>query len=206
MRIAILGTGRVGRAIAEGLSHTSHEVRFGSRDPSRAGGPAGMKIEPMKNAVEWAEAAILAVPFSAVKETIESIGPGSFKGKTVVDVTNAISASMDLAVGFTTSGAEELAKLIPDATVVKAFNTIFARNMSTGRIGNQALTLAVAGDDLDAKATVIQIGRDIGFEPVDSGPLKAARYLEPMGLHVISLGLGQKLGTSIGYRLVRGPD
>ncbi len=205
MKVAILGTGRVGKAIAKGLSKTKHEVTFGSRDPSHADVPPGMKVETLTKAAQWAEAAILAVPFSAVKTTVESVGPGNLRGKTVVDPTNVLAPSGDLALGFSTSGAEELARLVPEANVVKAFNTIFAKNMSSGHVAGQALTLAVAGDDPKAKAAVMTLGRDIGFEPVDAGPLKAARYLEPLGKHIISLAFDQKLGTDIGYRLVRGP-
>ncbi len=159
----------------------------------------------MAKAAAWAEAAILAVPFSAVKEAVQAAGPGNLRGKTFVDATNVISPTGELALGFNTSGAEELAKLVPDAKVVKAFNTIFSKNMSSGQVAGQALTLPVAGDDAQAKAAVMALGRDIGFEPVDAGSLRAARYLEPMGMHLISLGLAQKMGTDIGYRLVRGP-
>ncbi len=203
MKVAILGTGKVGKAIAKGLSK-KHEVTFGSRDPSKADVPPGAKVDTMAKAAAWSEAAILAVPFSAIQEAIRAAGPGNLRGKTVVDPTNVIAPSGELALGFTTSGAEELAKLVPDANVVKAFNTIFAKNMSTGHVGGQALTLPVAGNDAKAKAAVMTLGRDLGFDPVDAGPLKAARYLEPMGMHMISLGLAQKMGTDIGYRLVRG--
>lgn len=205
VKVAVLGTGRVGTAIAKGLSKTSHEVTFGSRDPSRADVPPGMKVETMSKAAEWAEAAILAVPFSAIQATIRAAGPGNLRGKTVVDPTNVISPTGELALGFDTSGAEELAKLVPDAMVVKAFNTIFSKNMASGHVAGQALTLPVAGDDPAAKAAVMGLARDIGFEPVDAGPLKSARYLEPMAMHLMSMAFGQKLGTDIGYRLVRGP-
>jgi 8-hydroxy-5-deazaflavin:NADPH oxidoreductase len=87
--------------------------------------------------------------------------------------------------------------------VVKAFNTVFAQNQSTGRVGQETLTLFVAGDNVRAKRLVIQLGKDIGFEPVDAGPLKTARYLEPMAMLMINLGYGLGLGTCIGYRLAK---
>jgi hypothetical protein len=87
---------------------------------------------------------------------------------------------------------------------VKAFNTVFAQNQSTGRIGDAQLTLFVASDDEKAKQIVMQLGRDIGFDPVDAGPLKAARHLESMGVFMISLGITQKMGTKIGYKLIKG--
>jgi len=151
----------------------------------------------------WGEVVVLAVPFHAVKETVLAIGPASLKGKVLVDATNVIGPSGDLAVGFTTSGAEELAKLTPGARVVKAFNTVLAQNMATGKIGNEQLTLFVAGDDLTAKEAVLSLARDIGFDSVDAGPLRCARYLEPMAMEQITLAYLLKMGPSIGFRLAR---
>jgi predicted dinucleotide-binding enzyme len=111
---------------------------------------------------------------------------------------------MNLAIGFSTSAAEELQKKLPKARVVKAFNTVFAQNQSTGRLGNEQLTLFVASDDAKAKQSVMQLGRDIGFDPADAGPLKSARYLEPMAMLLINLGYVLGMGTKIGYKLVKG--
>jgi predicted dinucleotide-binding enzyme len=119
-------------------------------------------------------------------------------------VTNAIVDNMNLAIGFSTSAAEELQKKLPKAFVVKAFNTVFAANQSTGRVGTEQLTLFVAGDDAKAKQTIMQLGRDFGFDPVDAVPPKSARFLEPMAMLLINLGYGRGMGTKIGYKLVRG--
>jgi len=124
--------------------------------------------------------------------------------KIVIDVTNCLDTHGDLAIGFRTSGAEELQKELPLARVVKAFNTVFAQNQSTGRIGDARLAAFVAGDSVEAKEKVMSLASEIGFEPVDCGPLKSARYLEPMGMQLIQLGYGMLMGPSIGYRLVRG--
>ncbi len=191
MKIAVIGKGRVGSAIAAGL-RPKHEIRFGHRDPG----------EPVFEAAMWGEVIVLAVPYEAARSVAKAIGSAA-DGKTVVDVSNAVTESMELAVGFTTSAAEELQRMLPKARVVKAFNTVFAGNQSTGKIGDERLTFFVAGDDREAKQTVLQFGADIGFDPVDAGPLKNARYLEPMGLFMINLGLVLKLGTKIGYKLVR---
>lgn len=203
MRVGIIGTGKVGQAIAAGVSKTGHEVRFGSRNAERAAATGPVKTESVREMADWAEILVLAVPFSAVPETVRTLDPGTLDGKVLVDVTNALSPSMDLALGFTTSGAEELAKLAPGAKVVKAFNTVFARYMSTGKAAGEPVALFVAGDDAAAKASVMRLGREIGFEPVDAGPLKASRYLEPMGVFQISLAFSQKMGTGIGYRFLR---
>jgi len=76
-------------------------------------------------------------------------------------------------------------------------------NQSTGRLGEEQLTLFVAGDDFEAKKLVMALGEDIGFNSVDAGPLRNARFLEPMGMLMINLGLALGMGTKIGYKLVR---
>jgi predicted dinucleotide-binding enzyme len=193
MKIGIIGKGNVGTAIAKGLSRAGHEIKFGHRGPN----------EPVAEAAKWGEVIILAVPHDAAADVAKAVGSAA-DGKTVIDVSNAVTGNMELALGFTTSAAEEIQKMLPKAHVVKAFNTVFAQNQSAGKIGDEQLTLFVAGDDAKAKQTVMRLGADIGFEPVDGGPLKAARYLEPMGMFMINLGYGLGMGTSIGFRLVKG--
>jgi predicted dinucleotide-binding enzyme len=193
MKIGIIGKGNVGTAIAAGLTGKGHLVKHGHRDPK----------ESVADAAKWTEVIILAVPYESVKDAAKEIGSFADE-KVLLDVTNAIGKNMDLAIGFSTSAAEELQRKLPKARVVKAFNTVFAQNQSTGRIGNEQLTLFVAGDDAKAKQTVMQLGRDIGFDSVDAGPLKSARYLEPMAMLLMNLGYGLGMGAKIGYKFVRG--
>jgi predicted dinucleotide-binding enzyme len=189
LKVAIIGKGHVGSAIANGLSG-KHEVKFGHRNPK----------ESIAEAARWSELIIVAVPHHALPDTVKKLG-ATADGKVVLDVTNAIGENGDLAVGFSTSAAEELQKQLPKTRVVKAFNTVFAQNQSTGKVGAEALTLFVAGDDKKGKQAVMKLGQDIGFEPVDVGPLKAARYLEPMAMLIINLAYGLGMGTCMGYRL-----
>jgi predicted dinucleotide-binding enzyme len=194
MKIAIIGKGNVGSALAEGLRRSAqkHEIRFASRDVR----------EPIRGAVEWSDVVILAVPWSAHQSVVNE-GGESFDGKTVVDVSNVLGPSFELAVGFTTSGAEELQKMMPKAKIVKAFNTVFAQNMSSGRLNGEPLSAFLAGDDPAAKDRVREIGEDIGFDIIDAGPLRSARLLEPVGMLNITLGYGLKMGTNIGFVLKR---
>jgi predicted dinucleotide-binding enzyme len=145
---------------------------------------------------------VLAVPYGALDEALRELDD-SVAGKTLVDVTNALTPDFQLALGFTTSGAEELQKKAPRAKVVKAFNTVFAGTMSDGRVKGQTLTLFVAGDDSGAKEQVLALGRDIGFDAVDAGPLKNARWLEALGYFNIQLGYTLKMGAEMGIKLVR---
>jgi predicted dinucleotide-binding enzyme len=143
------------------------------------------------------------VPFGALDDVAANIAP-VVAGKTVIDVTNALTEDMNLALGYSTSGAEELQKKLPGARVVKAFNTQFAQHMDSGRLGEQRLTVFAAGDDAAAKREVLEVAGAIGFDAVDAGPLKNARLLEPMGFMNIQLGYVLGLGTQVGLRLVRG--
>jgi len=117
-------------------------------------------------------------------------------------LTGALTAELRLAVGFTMSAAGEIARKALRARVVKAFNTVFAQNMSTGKVKGEQLTLLVAGDDDAAKKTVLAMGSDIGFDPVDAGPLMNARWLEALAYLNIQLGFVLKMGPEIGVRLV----
>lgn len=192
MKIAIIGKGNVGTALCSGLNRAGHETKFGHRDPA----------EPVEDAAEWGEVIILGVPHENGDDAIEKIKPYA-DGKTVVDVMNAVGQDMDLGISCNTSTAEETQKKLPKAKVVKAFNTIFAKNQGTARVGDEKLTAFIAGNDSKAKQTVAQLSRDIGFDPVDCGPLKAARYLEAMGILIINLAYSYGMGPNIGYKLAK---
>ena len=141
------------------------------------------------------------MPFKAIDEVVQTLGAAA-DGKPVVDVTNVLGPNMNLALGFTTSGAEELQKKLPRSQVVKAFNTVFAARMDSGRLGEERLSAFVASDHTQAKKTVLELAKDIGFDPVDAGPLSNARVLEPMAVLNIHLGYTMKMGTDIGFKLL----
>jgi 8-hydroxy-5-deazaflavin:NADPH oxidoreductase len=191
-KVGIIGDGNVGSALARGLKRAGHDVRTVGND----------KIA-VRETASWAEIVLLAVPFAAIDDVIKEVA-SVVEGKPLVDVTNALDAKMSLALGFTTSGAEELQKKAPQARVVKAFNTQFAQHMDSGRLNDQRLTVFVAGDDTAAKNEVTELITAIGFEAVDAGPLVNARLLEPLGYLNIQLGYVLGLGTQVGLKLVRG--
>lgn len=204
MRVAIIGTGKVGSAQARGFSIAGHEVVMGSRNPSAFAGSKSFKVVTQREAVDWGELVVLAVPHDVMMEVIDGIGADRFNDKIVIDVSNILGPGMEWAMGFTSSGAEEIAKALKGAKVVKAFNTVFSPFQDKGRIGNERLTLFVAADDAKAKAAVMEYGRALGFDPVDAGPLSSARLLEPMGIQIIKLAFSHGLGANIGYKLVKG--
>jgi len=204
VKIGIIGTGQVGTALARGFSRIGEEVRLGSRNPSAVYPPPGVNVVSQREAVDWADMVVLAVKYVVVKEVIQSIGPGAFKGKIVLDVTNALTKERSWAVGFSTSVSEEIAGLLPGTRIVKAFNTVYAMWHDKGKICDEQLSLFVAGDDAEAKQTVMRLGAQIGFGPVDCGPQSSARYLEAMAYQLIFLDDRLHMGRAIGYRLVKG--
>ena len=191
MRISIIGDGNVGTALANGFKKAGHTVETVGNDQQR-----------IKELAASGEVIVLAVPFGALDEVAATIG-GAADGKPVVDVTNALLPNFQLAVGFTTSGAEELQKKLPTAKVVKAFNTVLSNAMETGQNSGTQLTAFVAGDDADAKNTVLELARGNGLDAVDAGPLANARLLEPMAFLQIQLAFMFGHGPNIGFKLAR---
>jgi predicted dinucleotide-binding enzyme len=189
-KVGIVGNGNVGGALRRGLERAGYQVRAVGKNPGE-----------VKDTGGWADVVILAVPYGAIDDAIAELG-NSIAGKTLVDVTNALTGDMQLASGCTTSGAEALQQKVGAAKVVKAFNTQFASHMDSGAVDGQQLTMFAAGDDPGARTQVIQMARDIGFDAVDAGPLQNARLLEPLGYFNIQLGYALGLGTEIGLKLV----
>lgn len=202
MRIAILGTGNMARGLATLFAKAGHAVTFGSREPAKAGQAAaelgnGIAGKGLAEAAAGAEAVVLAVPYGAAAATVAAAG--GLAGKTVIDITNPLTADYSaLAIGHTTSAAEEIQKAAPGARVVKAFNTIFASVLQAGgKAAGRPATVFIAGDDEAANKTVAGLAADAGFVPMQAGRLAAARSIEPLAFLNISLGYGLGLGTDI---------
>lgn len=191
MLVGIIGDGNVGSALQRGLSKAGHEAKAVGNDP-----------DAVRETARNAEIVFLAVPFGAVDDVVREVR-AEVEGKVIVDVTNALNPDYSLAVGFTSSGAEELQKKLPGSRVVKAFNTVFAQHMDRGSVKGEQLIVLAASDDPEAKKTVIELAKSMGFDAVDAGPLQNARLIEPFALQNISLGYMLGLGTEIGFRLVR---
>lgn len=190
-KVSIIGDGNVGSALRDGLRQKGYEAQAVGRDPER-----------VQALARDGDVVVLAVPFGERQNAIRAMGDG-LRGKVLVDVTNALTDEHDLAVEPTRgSGAEEVASWAEGARVVKAFNTVFAKHMATGKANGETLTLFVAGDDANAKDLVRDMGRDLGFDAVDAGPLRNARWIETLGFFHIELAK-QGLGPLVEFKLVR---
>ncbi len=205
MKIAIIGAGNVGQALAGGWRKAGHEIVFGVRNPigRKAELTALGDVVGAKDAAARAEVIVIAVPWTVIGDVTAEIATAAV-GKTVIDITNPIAPPYtDLAVAGFDSGAEQVARKLKQSRVVKAFNTVGAEVMADPRYPDGPAVLPVAGDDPRAKATALALARDLGFEPVDAGPLAMARYLEPFAMLWIKLALIQGLGRRFAFRLLQ---
>lgn len=192
LKVGIIGRGNVGSALGKGLAGAGYTVRA-----------TGKNAAEVAEVGRWADLVILAVPYGERRNAVEELGEG-VRDKPLVDATNAVEGNLEYAGSLERSGAEEVQGLARGAKVVKAFNTVFAQTMSTGKVGGERLALFAAGDDQEAKQTVLDLGAAIGFEPVDAGPLEHARWLEPLGYLNIALGYKAHHGPDSGFRYVHG--
>ena len=201
MRVAVIGTGNVGSVLADKLAHHGHDVVVAASSADSAE-EAARNVDcraagSPDEAAKEAEAIILAVPAAALSEVAAEIR-GDVAGKPVVDVSNGPNV-----VQAGESLAEALQRQLPQAHVVKAFNTAFATRMADPTNGDKPLDGFIAGDNPDAKQAVAALVRDVGFEPLDVGDLKNARVLEGMAWLNISLNMANNWPWQSGWRLER---
>lgn len=202
MNVTVIGAGNMGSALVKQLARAGHQVRVTARNPEKAqavaaANPGVTAVRP-GDAAAQAEVIILATGYGDAVAALKSAG--DLQGRIVVDITNPLTADyMGLTIGHATSAAEEIAKAVPEAEVVKAFNTVFAQVLAEGGdFGNgQTVPVFVAGDSERARQTVVALAKSMGFAGVDAGGLKNARYLEPLAGLNIYLGYGAGWGTSI---------
>jgi len=206
MNIGILGTGKMGSSLGKLWAAKGYKIMFGSRTLQKAktlaksiGQAEGGTIA---EAAKFGRVVLLATPWRAASETLKAAG--SLAGKVLIDCTNPPASDFaGLGGGHTTSAAEKIADWASGAKVVKAFNTIFWQNLGNPRFGSQNASLFYCGDEEEAKAVVAKLGQDLGFEPIDVGPLMNARYLESLAILWIELALGRGMGTDIAFKLIR---
>ncbi len=210
MRLGFIGSGKVGSALGAWAAKAGYEVPFTAKDENHAREAArkaghGAKALPLRDLVDESDLILLTLPYGEVKKALQPV-QAHLARKTVVDVTNPITPDhKSLLIGHTTSGAEEIAKVLDESYVVKAFNAVFAEVYASQnpKIDGQTISIILAGDDTEAKQEVKELIVKLGFDAVDAGPLQSARYLEPLSLLNIHLGRVEGLGTEIGFALLR---
>ncbi len=210
MKVGILGSGLMGGKLGTIFARAGHEVVFSyarhkdklERLAREAGGTA--RAGTPKEAAEGADALLLAVHWSRFDDVLHQAG--DLSGKLIVTCSLPMSADdSGLVLGLTTSGAEELAKKVPQARVVSAFNTVPSEvlfGVYEARLEGRP-SLVYCGDDAGSKEIAAGLIRDAGFEPVDAGPLRIARYTEPFALLVAQLAYEGDAGPELAYRFER---
>jgi len=199
MKVALIGSGNMASGLARKLSQAGHALAITGRNADKAKALAkdsGGTYKD-KSVADGAEVVIVATPYGEAVSALRQAG--DLAGKVIVDITNPLTADfMGLSIGHSTSAAEEIQKAFPNARVVKAFNTIFSQLLAAGsQLAGRSVPVYYAGDDARAKEQVKSLIESAGFQAVDAGGIKNARYLEPLAGLNIYFGYGAGRGTSI---------
>jgi len=208
MRIGVIGAGNMGIAMGTIWAAKGHQILFSFTNDSmrlqKAVVAAGVNARSGTPAEAFGEVVLLAVPWAAVGEALKVAG--LLKSKVLFSCVNCLKPDFSgLAVGTTTSAAEEIARATPDARVVEALPPM-AEVLAAAdhRLAGQQISTFYCGDDAEAKSIVAGMLRDLDLEPLDAGPLTSARYIEPNGMLQVQLAYRMGLGSRIGIKLLRG--
>src|SRR5437660_7568187 len=211
MKIGIVGSGLMGGKLGTIFARAGHEVVFSyshsqaklkklardAKGKARAGTP--------REAAQDADAILLAVHWSRIQDVLNQTG--DLSGRVILSCSLPMNdENTELVVAHTSSGAEELVKMVRKARVVSAFNTIPSEvlfEVFQGRTKSPRPSLVYCGDDPRSKRVAAGLIRQVGFEPVDAGPLRIARYTEPFALLLAQLAYEGKGGPELAYRFMR---
>ena len=206
MRIAIIGTGKVGKALAPAFDRAGHDVAYGVRDPSDPKhSTARVAVRSARDAAQSAELIVLAVNWAQVDEALADCG--DIDGKILIDCTNPLSfgaEGISLMLGFDSSGGEIIASKT-QAKVVKTLNHVGSPVMETAHQYATRPIQFVCGEDAQARETVSGLLRDIGFEPIDYGGIENARKLEPLGMLWIDQAFKHGMALTSAFTFI-GPE
>ncbi|MGH6836008.1 MAG: NADPH-dependent F420 reductase [Methylocella sp.] len=209
MKISILGAGNVGGTLGRAWARKGHDVFFGIPNPqdpktqellTTIGSKA--RAGTVAEVAAAGDVIVLATPWPATRGAIQAAG--NLAGKVVVDCTNPLKPdATGLTLGYTTSGAEQVAEWANGAKVFKAFNQTGFNIMGNPAFDGERAVMFVCGDDAAQKPTVLKLAADIGFEAIDAGNLAIARILEPYGMLWIHLAYAQGMGRDFAFVLHR---
>jgi predicted dinucleotide-binding enzyme len=209
MKVAIIGSGKVGKALATSSLRAGHSVTLTATTPEKAAEAAkatgAHAATSNVEAIKDADLVILAVPTSKLGDVFRDLG-SAIDGKVVLDVTNRINTQNPGEVLEGLSNAEEILKRHPKVRVVKGLNHAFSARHANPTVNGTQLDGFVAGDDQGAKDTALEFVGSIGFRPIDAGPLVMARAIEGMGLLIVMLQIKHGWPWQNGWKLVGPPE
>ena len=207
--IAVIGTGNVGGALGSAAAKAGYAVVFAGQDAAKtrevAEAAGATAAATPREAAAVAHIIVLAIPYSAFAAVAAEIAPVA-DGKIVIDPSNPLKPDYSGLALSDSSGAEELARLLPRSKVVKAFNTLFAGNTANPQALGLQLDSLFATDDEAAKDAVCGLSSSIGFRPIHVGPLTASRELEAMALLNIRLQVASNGNWNTAFALVSPPE
>ncbi len=208
MRIAVVGSGSVGTGLAKSWSGLGHSVVIGSRSPESerivsliAEIGSDVSAAGLAESVVGADVIVLAIPWSAAKVSIATLG--DLSGRVLIDATNPLANGLSLEIGHDDSGGEQVARWAAGAHVVKALNVVDARLLDGTKLDDRKVSIPICGDEAETKSLVSSMVGELGFDVIDAGGLEAARLLEPLCLLMIKLSMKKSLGSEIGFRVLR---
>jgi predicted dinucleotide-binding enzyme len=200
MKVGILGYGSVGKKLAKLFSEAGHEVFIGLRDQQEQV-PSPYRRGTFVEVAREVDILALAIPYKASLDILKELA-SYLANKIVIDNTNPLNDDWSpLLLGQENSAGEEIQRELPQAYVVKAFNTIFADVMhkeAHDRAGHK-ITAFIAGNDTQAKQTVLQLASACGFHALDVGDISSSRYLEAMAHLNIRIAVGLNGGTQAAF-------
>ena len=209
MKIAILGAGNVGGALARAYASLGHNIFFGVQDPNAEKNQKllkstgqGAKVRTVAEAVNFGKIIVLSLPWGVTQTVLKSIE--SFKGKLIIDCTLPIAADFSgLTVGHTKSGAEQVESWAKGAKVYKAFGQTGFETMADPKRFEGTPVMFVCGSDPASRSTTVELVNELGFDGIDIGELSVARLLEPYGFLWVHLAYKVGLGRDIAFALLR---
>jgi len=188
-KVGVIGSGVVGKALAEGFVKHGHQVMVGTREPAKlaewaAALGSSVSIGSVADAAAFGEVAVIATAWSGTEQALRAT-EGKLHGKVVIDATNPLGHSAgkpELAIGHTDSGGEQVQRWAPEAHVVKCFNIVGNPHMVNPAFPTGAPDMFLCGDDEGAKRVVAALCAELGWPTIDIGGIEGARLLEPLAL------------------------
>ena len=197
----------MGRALGKVWARQGHELFFGSREKARGEAVAreigdGVRGGLVRDSAEFCDVALLAIPWYAFTD-IERLVENALDGKVVIDCINPLRSTGSLALGHKWSAGEEIQKTLYRSHVVKAFNHLYASTLDNPTYQDESASAFYCSNHDQAQAVVIQLASEMGLEPVDAGPIKNARLLEPLAALWMQLAFVTHHGVDTAFKLIR---
>jgi len=205
--LSIIGSGKVGRTLAQRFAAQGYTVSVGSRRPSETASlpelsGQNIKVTSIAEAISSAQICFLAIPWKECIPFAKQYSP--WHNKILIDCSNPLNNSFNgLELGHTTSAAEEIAKAATGARVIKALNTASVETMRDPIFNGTAATMFYCGDDAEAKRIVHDLLSALGFQPIDCGPLEQSRNLEPLAMLYIHLAVRRGFGSHCAFSIMK---